>query len=65
MVWVRQMMDLYNFVSSPFLLPVVKVKAGDKKQSISFFPLKMKRRVSKGSLHIIVYPWKVTVAGII
>ena len=37
-------MDFYNFVTSPFLLPVVKVKARDKKQSIFTFPLENKMK---------------------
>ena len=36
-VWLRRMTDFYNFVRSPFLLPVVKVKARDKKQKILCF----------------------------
>ena len=42
MFWIRHTMDFYDFVASPFLLPVVKVKARDKKQSILHFPLKIK-----------------------
>ena len=48
-VWLRRMTDLCNFVRSPFLLPVVKVKARDKKQNILCFSVDIKRRVGTGS----------------